>query len=120
MAPAPAHLVSPRFWREELRILEPPATPSDATWHAVVLPPGVRSPATDAFLYFLRTPAATRIMRAPGAGRTALPVPATGVRDALGRVRQAPRAARRTALPWAAATRPCCGRRATSMWSRSG
>lgn len=68
VAPAPTHLVSPRVRREELRILETPATPSDATWHAVVLPPGVRSPATDAFLHFLRTPAATRIMRAPGAG----------------------------------------------------
>ncbi|MER6472382.1 LysR family transcriptional regulator [Streptomyces collinus] len=68
VAPAPAHLVSPRVRREELRILETPATPSDATWHAVVLPPGVRSPATDAFLHFLHTPAATRIMRAPGTG----------------------------------------------------
>ncbi|MGW1984940.1 LysR family transcriptional regulator [Streptomyces collinus] len=68
VAPAPAHLVSPRVRREELRILETPVTPSDATWHAVVLPPGLRSPATDAFLHFLRTPAATRVMRAPGAG----------------------------------------------------
>ncbi|WP_181446864.1 LysR substrate-binding domain-containing protein [Streptomyces sp. NTH33] len=68
VAPALAHLVSPRVRCDELRVLETPATPSDATWHATVLQPGHRSPATDAFLRFLHTPAATRIMRAPGAG----------------------------------------------------
>ncbi|MFI1164454.1 LysR family transcriptional regulator [Streptomyces sp. NPDC020801] len=67
VAPASAHLVSPRIRRDELRILETPATPSDATWHATVLQPEHRSPATAAFLHFLHTPAATRIMRAPGA-----------------------------------------------------
>ncbi|MFD9220454.1 hypothetical protein ACFWDI_10680 [Streptomyces sp. NPDC060064] len=60
--------MSPRIRRDELRVLETPATPSDATWHATVLQPEHRSPATDAFLHFLHTPAATRIMRAPGAG----------------------------------------------------
>ncbi|MBN0042954.1 LysR family transcriptional regulator [Streptomyces actuosus] len=68
VAPAPAHLVSPRVRRDELRILETPATPSDVTWYATVLQAELRSPATDAFLHFLRTPAATRIMRAPGVG----------------------------------------------------
>ncbi|MFF3687106.1 LysR family transcriptional regulator [Streptomyces sp. NPDC002187] len=68
VAPALAHLVSPRIRRDELRMLETPATPSDATWHATVLRPEHRSPATDAFVHFLHTPAATRIMRAPGAG----------------------------------------------------
>ncbi|MGW1893953.1 LysR family transcriptional regulator [Streptomyces sp. NPDC002004] len=68
VAPALAHLVSPRVRRDELRLLETAATPSDATWHATVLRPEHRSPATDAFLHFLHTPAATRLMRAPGAG----------------------------------------------------
>ncbi|TQK50095.1 DNA-binding transcriptional LysR family regulator [Streptomyces sp. SLBN-118] len=68
VAPALAHLVSPRIRRDELRMLETSATPSDATWHATVLQPEHRSPATDAFLHFLHTPGATRIMGAPGAG----------------------------------------------------
>ncbi|MFI1396163.1 LysR family transcriptional regulator [Streptomyces sp. NPDC020681] len=68
VAPAVAHLVSPRIRRDELSILETSATPSDATWHATVLQPEHRSPATDAFLHFLHTPGATRIMGAPGAG----------------------------------------------------
>ncbi|MGW2444562.1 LysR family transcriptional regulator [Streptomyces sp. NPDC001675] len=68
VAPALAHLVSPRVRRDELRLLETPATPSDATWHVTAPRPGLRSPAADAFLHFLHTPAAARIMRAPGAG----------------------------------------------------
>ncbi|WP_367318775.1 LysR family transcriptional regulator [Streptomyces sp. HUAS ZL42] len=68
VAPALTHLVSPRIRRDELRVLETPATPLNATWHATVLRPDHRSPATDGFLHFLHTPAATRIMREPGAG----------------------------------------------------
>ncbi|MFJ2716268.1 LysR family transcriptional regulator [Streptomyces sp. NPDC087437] len=68
VAPALAHLVSPRIRRDELRVMETPATPSDATWHATALRAERSSPATDAFLHFLHTPAATRIMRAPGVG----------------------------------------------------
>lgn len=68
VAPAVAHLVTPRLRRDELRLLDTPGTPADATWYATVLPPGFRSPATDVFLHFLRTAAATRLMGAPGTG----------------------------------------------------
>lgn len=68
VAPAVAHLVAPRIRRGELRILDTPCTPADATWHISVLPTERRSPAADAFLHFVRTLAATRIMREPGAG----------------------------------------------------
>ncbi|MFG2263743.1 hypothetical protein [Streptomyces sp. NPDC048720] len=60
--------MSPRVRRDELRLLETRATPSDATWHVTAPRPGLRSPAADAFLHFLHTPAAARIMRAPGPG----------------------------------------------------
>jgi LysR family transcriptional regulator, low CO2-responsive transcriptional regulator len=68
VAPAVAHLVAPRIRRGELRILDAPGTSVDATWHVTVLPAERRSPAVDAFLHFVHTPAATRIMREPGAG----------------------------------------------------
>lgn len=68
VAPAVMHLVAPRIRRGELRILESPGTPTDATWHITVLPAERRSPTTDAFLHFVRTPPATRIMREPGSG----------------------------------------------------
>jgi LysR family transcriptional regulator, low CO2-responsive transcriptional regulator len=68
VAPAVAHLVAPRIRRGELRVLEVPGLPADATWHITVLPAERRAPATDAFPHFVRTPGATRIMREPGAG----------------------------------------------------
>jgi DNA-binding transcriptional LysR family regulator len=68
VAPAVAHLVAPQLRRGELRILDTPGTPLDASWHVTALPAERRSAATDAFLHFARAPAATRIMREPGAG----------------------------------------------------
>ena len=68
VAPAIAHLVAPRIRRGELRVLETLGTPVDATWDITVLPSERRSPATDAFLHFVRSPIATRIMSEPGAG----------------------------------------------------
>jgi LysR family transcriptional regulator, low CO2-responsive transcriptional regulator len=68
VAPAVTHLVAPRVRRGELHILDTPGTPADATWHVTVLPTERRSAAADAFLHFVRTPVATRIMREPGAG----------------------------------------------------
>lgn len=68
VAPAVAHLVAPRIRRGELRVLDTPGAPADTTWCITALPAERRSPAADAFLHFIRTPAATRIMREPGAG----------------------------------------------------
>jgi DNA-binding transcriptional LysR family regulator len=68
VAPALAHLVAPRIRRGELRILDIPGIPADTSWHITVLPAERRSLATDAFLHFVRTPTATRIMGEPGAG----------------------------------------------------
>jgi LysR family transcriptional regulator, low CO2-responsive transcriptional regulator len=68
VAPAVTHLVAPRVRRGELHILDTPGTLADATWHVTVLPTERRSAAADAFLHFVRTPVATRIMREPGAG----------------------------------------------------
>ncbi|HEV2778778.1 MAG TPA: LysR family transcriptional regulator [Actinophytocola sp.] len=68
VAPAHAHLVAERIRRGELRVVDTPATPLDATWYATALPPERRSTATDAFLHFLHTAAALRVMRKPGAG----------------------------------------------------
>ena len=68
VAPAPAHLVSARVRRGELRILHTPVTPADATWYVTTLVPERRSPAADAFLLFLRGAAAMRVMLQPGTG----------------------------------------------------
>jgi DNA-binding transcriptional LysR family regulator len=68
IAPAIAHLVTDRVRRGELRVIETAATPADATWYATALPPERRSAAADAFLHFLHTATAMRVMRKPGAG----------------------------------------------------
>lgn len=68
VAPALTHLVADRVRRNELRVVDSAVTPMDATWYATTLPPERRSPSADAFLHFLRTAPATRVMRKPGAG----------------------------------------------------
>ncbi len=68
VAPALAHLVTDRVRRGELRTVDTAVTPADATWFVTALPPERRSPSADAFLHFLHTAAATRVMRKPGAG----------------------------------------------------
>jgi DNA-binding transcriptional LysR family regulator len=68
VAPALAHLVAERVRRNELRVVDTAVTPAEATWFATALPPERRSTATDAFLHFLHTAAAMRIMRTPGVG----------------------------------------------------
>jgi DNA-binding transcriptional LysR family regulator len=68
VAPALSHLVSDRLHRGELRVVDTPATPMDATWYATSLVPERRSGTADTFLHFLHTAAALRVMREPGAG----------------------------------------------------
>jgi LysR family transcriptional regulator, low CO2-responsive transcriptional regulator len=67
-APAIEHLVANRVRRGELRILDTPATPFAAPWYVTGPPVGRRSASADAFVHFLGTAVAMRIMREPGAG----------------------------------------------------
>lgn len=68
VAPAIEHLVANRVRRGELRLVETPVTPLDAPWFVTGPPAGRRSASADAFVHFLGTAGAMRIMRAPGAG----------------------------------------------------
>ncbi|HWC81034.1 MAG TPA: LysR family transcriptional regulator [Pseudonocardiaceae bacterium] len=68
LAPAVEHLVAGRVRRGELRVIPTPVTPMEASWHASTLQPERRSAAADAFLHFLHTAPAMRLMREPGAG----------------------------------------------------
>jgi DNA-binding transcriptional LysR family regulator len=67
-APAIEHLVANRVRRGELRVWDTPVTPLAAPWYVTGPPAGRRSAAADAFVHFLGTAVAMRIMRAPGAG----------------------------------------------------
>jgi DNA-binding transcriptional LysR family regulator len=67
-APAIEHLVAGRVRRGELRLLDTPATPLPAPWYVTGPPAGRRSASADAFVHFLGTAVAMRIMREPGAG----------------------------------------------------
>ena len=65
---APAHLISARLRRGELRVVNTAATPADATWYLTMLAPERRSIAAETFRHFLSSAAALRVMREPGAG----------------------------------------------------
>jgi DNA-binding transcriptional LysR family regulator len=68
VAIAPAHLVTARLRRGELRVVNTACTPADATWYLTTLSPERRSIAAETFRHYLSTAAALRVMRAPGAG----------------------------------------------------
>lgn len=68
VAPAIEHLVANRVRRGELRVLDTPVTPLAAPWYVTGPPAGRRSASADAFVHFLGTAVAMRIMREPGAG----------------------------------------------------
>jgi DNA-binding transcriptional LysR family regulator len=68
VAIAPAHLVTARLRRGELRVVNTAATPTDATWYLTTLSPERRSIAAETFRHYLTTAAALRVMREPGAG----------------------------------------------------
>jgi LysR family transcriptional regulator, low CO2-responsive transcriptional regulator len=68
VALAPAHLVTARLRRGELRVVGTSATPADATWYLTTLSPERRSIAAETFRHYLSTASALRVMRSPGAG----------------------------------------------------
>jgi LysR family transcriptional regulator, low CO2-responsive transcriptional regulator len=68
VAIAPAHLVTARLRRGELRVVNTACTPADATWYLTTLSPERRSIAAETFRHYLSTAAALRVMRTPGAG----------------------------------------------------
>ncbi|HEX4701991.1 MAG TPA: LysR family transcriptional regulator [Pseudonocardiaceae bacterium] len=68
VAPAIEHLIAARVRRGELRVVDTPTTPMPAPWYVTGAPAGRRSTAADAFLHFLGTAVAMRVMREPGAG----------------------------------------------------
>jgi DNA-binding transcriptional LysR family regulator len=68
VAIAPAHLVTARLRRGELRVVNTACTPADATWYLTTLSPERRSIAAETFRHYLSTAAALRVMREPGAG----------------------------------------------------
>jgi DNA-binding transcriptional LysR family regulator len=67
-APAVEHLVTQQLRRGELSLVEVPAPPVNACWHATLLERQHRSTAASALRRFLTTPEAMRLMRAPAAG----------------------------------------------------
>jgi DNA-binding transcriptional LysR family regulator len=68
VAVAPAHLVTARLRRGELRVVNTACTPTDATWYLTTLSPERRSIAAETFRHYLATAAALRVMREPGVG----------------------------------------------------
>ncbi len=68
VAVAPAHLVSARLRRGELRTVTTPATPAEATWYLTTLAPERRSIAAETFRHWMSSATALRVMREPGAG----------------------------------------------------
>jgi DNA-binding transcriptional LysR family regulator len=68
VAIAPAHLVTARLRRGELRVVNTSGTPADMTWYLTTLAPERRSIAAETFRHYLSTAAALRVMREPGAG----------------------------------------------------
>src|SRR5215472_3278193 len=67
VAPAVEHLVAHQLRRGELSLVEVPAPPVSACWHATLLERQHRSAATGALRRFLTTPEAMHLMRAPAA-----------------------------------------------------
>ena len=54
--------------RGELRVVETPATPMEATWYATTLRRERRPSIAGSLRHFLSTPEAMKLMRSPGSG----------------------------------------------------
>ena len=83
VAPAVEHLVTQQLRRGELSLVDLPGVPAAGCWHATLLDREHRSTAASALRRFLGTPEAMHLMRAPAAGRPAVPVPAPCLRHDL-------------------------------------
>jgi LysR family transcriptional regulator, low CO2-responsive transcriptional regulator len=68
VAPAVEHLVAQQLRRGELSLVELPGLPAEACWHVTLLDRERRSASASAFLRFLGTPEAMRLMRSPTGG----------------------------------------------------
>jgi LysR family transcriptional regulator, low CO2-responsive transcriptional regulator len=68
VAPGFAHLLASQVRRGELRVVETPATPMEATWYVTTLRRERRPPIVSSMRHFLGTPEAMKLMRSPGSG----------------------------------------------------
>ncbi len=68
VSPGVAHLLAPQIRRGELRVVETPATPMEATWYVTTLRRERRPAIAGSMRHFLGTPEAMKLMRSPGSG----------------------------------------------------
>ena len=68
VAPGVAHLLASQVRRGELRVVDTPATPMEATWYATTLRRERRPAIAGSMRHFLGTPEAMKLMRSPGSG----------------------------------------------------
>jgi DNA-binding transcriptional LysR family regulator len=68
VAPGVAHLLASQVRRGELRVVETPATPMEATWYVTTLRRERRPAIVSSMRHFLGTPEAMKLMRSPGSG----------------------------------------------------
>jgi DNA-binding transcriptional LysR family regulator len=68
VAPGVAHLLASQVRRGELRVVETPATPMEATWYVTTLRRERRPAIVSSMRHFLATPEAMKLMRSPGSG----------------------------------------------------
>jgi LysR family transcriptional regulator, low CO2-responsive transcriptional regulator len=68
VAPGVAHLLASQVRRGELRVVETPATPMEATWYVTTVRRERRPAIVSSMRHFLGTPEAMKLMRSPGSG----------------------------------------------------
>ena len=68
VAPGVAHLLASQVRRGELRVVDTPATPMEATWYVTTLRRERRPAIAGSMRHFLGTPEAMKLMRSPGSG----------------------------------------------------
>jgi DNA-binding transcriptional LysR family regulator len=68
VAPGVAHLLTSQVRRGELRVVETPATPMEATWYVTTVRRERRPAIASSMRHFLGTPEAMKLMRSPGSG----------------------------------------------------
>src|ERR1700760_770897 len=68
VAPGVAHLLASQVRRGELRVIETPATPMEATWYVTTLRRERRPAIAGSMWHFPGPPEAMKLMRSPGSG----------------------------------------------------